>query len=152
MGFQKIHGSRGPWGLTAVLQLIYELKKNCCERDGTGGDIEGSTRGPRGPKNIFKLFTNLSHVEEDPSQIVYASLLICMYKAFIIKHMDGLVCVFPTWQKVSRKFKSYFTMSDNCVKTRPIEFQSCQHVTKYENIFFYFALKMRFNSIRLYNF
>ena len=36
-----------------MLQLIYELKKNCCGtggRDGTGRDIEGSTRGPRGPK------------------------------------------------------------------------------------------------------
>ena len=31
---------------------IYELWKNCCGtgRDGTGGKIEGSTRGPRGPK------------------------------------------------------------------------------------------------------
>ena len=29
-------------------------------------------------------------------------------KAFIIKHMDGLVCVFPTWQKVFRKFKTCF--------------------------------------------
>ena len=35
-----------------MLQLIYELRKNCCGRvDGTGGEIEGSTRGPRGPKN-----------------------------------------------------------------------------------------------------
>ena len=38
-----------------MFQLIYELRKNCCgrvdgrtERDGTG--IEGSIRGPRGPK------------------------------------------------------------------------------------------------------
>ena len=33
--------------------MKYELRKNCCGRDGTGGrdgDIEGSTRGPRGPK------------------------------------------------------------------------------------------------------
>ena len=67
-------------------------------------------------------------------------------KAFIIKQMDGLVCVFPTWQKVSRKFKSYFKMSNNCVKTRPIEFQSCQHVTKYENIFF--ILHWRWDSIQ----
>ena len=136
-----------------MLQLIYELRKKCCGTGRVDGEIEGSTRGPRGPKNIFNIFTNLSHVEEDPSQIVYASLLICKYKAFIIKHMDGLVCVFPTWQKVSRKFKSYFKMSNNCVKTRPIEFQSCQHVTKYENRFFlFFIVKLRFNSIRLYNF
>ena len=37
-----------------MIQLIYELRKNCCGRvDGTGRDgwrIEGSTRGPRGPK------------------------------------------------------------------------------------------------------
>ena len=37
-----------------MLQLIYELRKNCCEWvdgrvDGTG-EIEGSTRGSRGPK------------------------------------------------------------------------------------------------------
>ena len=32
---------------------IYELWKNCCGRDGTGGKIEGSTRGPRGPKKDF---------------------------------------------------------------------------------------------------
>ena len=38
-----------------MLHLIYELKKNCCGTDGrTGGEIEGSTRGPRGPKNGFK--------------------------------------------------------------------------------------------------
>ena len=37
--------------MTAVLQLIYELRKYCCRRvDGTG-EIKGSTRGPRGPKN-----------------------------------------------------------------------------------------------------
>ena len=43
------YGLRGTWGLTAVLRLIYELRKICC---GTGrdGQIEGSTRGPRGPK------------------------------------------------------------------------------------------------------
>ena len=38
-----------------MLQLIYELRKNWRGRvDGTGRDgwrIEGSTRGPRGPKN-----------------------------------------------------------------------------------------------------
>ena len=34
MNFQKIYGFRGPWGVTAVLQLIYVLRKNCC---GTGG-------------------------------------------------------------------------------------------------------------------
>ena len=33
---------------------IYELRKNCCGRDGTGGrGFEGSTRGPRGPKKRF---------------------------------------------------------------------------------------------------
>ena len=33
---------------------IYELWKNCCGRDGTGGrGFEGSTRGPRGPKKAF---------------------------------------------------------------------------------------------------
>ena len=37
MGFQKIYGLRGPWGLTAVLQLISELRKNCC---GAGGRIQ----------------------------------------------------------------------------------------------------------------
>ena len=37
-----------------MLQLIYELRKNCCGRvDGWTGDIEGSTRGPRGPKNVY---------------------------------------------------------------------------------------------------
>ena len=38
MGFQKIYGLRGPWGLTAVLQPIYEHRKNCCGWvDGTDG-------------------------------------------------------------------------------------------------------------------
>ena len=37
-----------------MLQLIYELRKNCCGR--TEGKIEGSTRGPRGPKkSVFYL-------------------------------------------------------------------------------------------------
>ena len=40
-----------------MLQLIYELRKNWRGRvDGTGRDgwrIEGSTRGPRGPKNQY---------------------------------------------------------------------------------------------------
>ena len=37
MGFQKIYDLRGPWGLTAVFQLIYELRKNWRGRvDGTG--------------------------------------------------------------------------------------------------------------------
>ena len=46
-----------------MLQLIYELKKNCCGRvDGTGrdGKIEGSTRGPRGPKEIHFLASSCS--------------------------------------------------------------------------------------------
>ena len=39
-----------------MLQLIYELRKNCCGTGGRvdgrkGGEIEGSTRGPHGPKN-----------------------------------------------------------------------------------------------------
>ena len=34
-----------------MLQLIYELRKNCCGTGGrVDGEIEGSTRGPRGPK------------------------------------------------------------------------------------------------------
>ena len=41
-----------------MLQLINELRKNCC---GTGqdGKIEGSTRGPRGPKNNFCCCNNI---------------------------------------------------------------------------------------------
>ena len=44
-----------------MLQLIYELRKNCCGTgrvDGTGrdGEIEGSTRGPRGPKKAIEPF------------------------------------------------------------------------------------------------
>ena len=53
ISFQKIYGLRGTRGVMAVLQLIYELRKNCCGTgrvDLTGGEIEGSTRGPRGPK------------------------------------------------------------------------------------------------------
>ena len=46
------------WGLTAVFQLIYELRKNWRGRlDRTG--IEGSIRGPRGPKKrtwVFWIF------------------------------------------------------------------------------------------------
>ena len=35
-----------------MLQLIYELRKNWRGRvDGWTGEIKGSTRGPRGPKN-----------------------------------------------------------------------------------------------------
>ena len=36
ISFHKIYSLRGTWGLGAVLQLIYELRKNCCGRDGTG--------------------------------------------------------------------------------------------------------------------
>ena len=60
MSFQKMYGLRGPWGRTAVFQLNCELRKNWCGwtgRDGT--EIEGSIRGPRGPKNDLKFF-NLS--------------------------------------------------------------------------------------------
>ena len=55
MGFQKIYDLRGPWGLTAVFQLIYELRKNCCGRTGgrtDGRTDRGSIRGPRGPKKL----------------------------------------------------------------------------------------------------
>ena len=60
ISFHKIYGFRGTRGLRAVLQLIYELRKNCCGRDGTGqegtgldGKIKGSAWGPRGPKKSF---------------------------------------------------------------------------------------------------
>ena len=33
-----------------MLQLIYELRKNCCGTGGRDGTDEGSIRGPRGPK------------------------------------------------------------------------------------------------------
>ena len=49
MGFQKTYGLRGPWGRTAVLQLIFDLRKTCY---GTGGH-QGSTRGLVGPKKRF---------------------------------------------------------------------------------------------------
>ena len=47
-----------------MLQLIYELRKNCCGRvDGTGGrNIEGSTRGPRGPKKTNEFCTYMQGV------------------------------------------------------------------------------------------
>ena len=62
MGFQKIYDLRGPWGLTAVFQLIYELRKNCCGWTGgrtDGTEIEGSVRGPRGPNNCFSRTADL---------------------------------------------------------------------------------------------
>ena len=37
ISFQKIYGLRGTRGLTAVLQLIYELRKNCFGWTGRGG-------------------------------------------------------------------------------------------------------------------
>ena len=37
-----------------MLQLIYELRKNWRGRDGWTGEIEGSTRGPRGPKKTLQ--------------------------------------------------------------------------------------------------
>ena len=40
--------------MTAVLQHFYELRKNCCGREGWT-EIEGSTRGPRGPKKRQKV-------------------------------------------------------------------------------------------------
>ena len=47
-----------------MLEHIYELRKNCCGtggRDGTG--IEGSIRGPRGPKKcLVVVFTNIFHL------------------------------------------------------------------------------------------
>ena len=58
MGFQKMYGLRGPLGLTAVLQLINELRKNWrgwtdgAGREGTG--IKGSIRGPCRSKKALK--------------------------------------------------------------------------------------------------
>ena len=37
----------------ALFQLIYELRKNCCGWTGGRTGIEGSIRGPRGPKNCL---------------------------------------------------------------------------------------------------
>ena len=37
-----------------MFQLFYELRKNCCGTGGRDGEIEGSTRGPRGPKKKNK--------------------------------------------------------------------------------------------------
>ena len=41
ISFHKIYGLRGNWGLRAVLQLIHELRKNCC---GTGGRVDGTSK------------------------------------------------------------------------------------------------------------
>ena len=42
-----------------MFQLIYELRKNCCGTGGRDVEIEGSTRGPRGPKKLsFTLFVS----------------------------------------------------------------------------------------------
>ena len=54
-----------------MLQLIYELRKNCCGRvDGWTGGIEGSTRGPRGSKNQFCDPTQRSYLGLRSSGIV----------------------------------------------------------------------------------
>ena len=37
ISIHKICNLRGPWGLTAVFQLIYELMKNCCGTGRGGG-------------------------------------------------------------------------------------------------------------------
>ena len=37
-----------------MLMLIYELRKNWRRRVDGAGEIEGSTRGPRGPKNSIR--------------------------------------------------------------------------------------------------
>ena len=59
-----------------MLQLIYELRKNCCGRvDGWTGRVDGtdrgSIRGPRGPKNekinpISTFVKELSQAEVAP--------------------------------------------------------------------------------------
>ena len=50
MDLQKIYGLRDSWGLTAVLQLIYEPREKLLQDGKEGTGIEGSTRGPREPK------------------------------------------------------------------------------------------------------
>ena len=76
-----MYGLRGPWGLTAVLQLIYELRKNCCGRvDGTG--IEGSIRGPRGPKNEPDKIPNNSkkvRTKCPTNHLVFLPLVFCLH-------------------------------------------------------------------------
>ena len=67
---------------------IYELRKNCCGtggRDGTGRDIEGSTRGPRGPKKTRILMKSFFYW--CLWRIQYVNIFHCL-KAFL-----GSLCV-----------------------------------------------------------
>ena len=58
-----------------MLQLIYELRKNCCGTGGRDGTDEGSIRGPRGPKNYFKML--LKRGEYIKNELLQAFGTIC---------------------------------------------------------------------------
>ena len=109
ISFQKIYGLRGPWGLPAVLQLIYELRKNWRGRvDGTG-EIEGSTRGPRGPKkrhninqqlvlSVWNIWSPASEVHPILPffQISPPNMSLISSSAFFLNSNDHLL---KTWSK-----------------------------------------------------
>ena len=69
-GFQRIYGLRGPWGLTAVIQLIYELRKNCC---GTGGREKS--------KALQEVFADLKRTKRENSKLPNCPLLTIFFKS-----------------------------------------------------------------------
>ena len=85
MGFQKIYDLRGPWGRTAVFQLICELRKNWRGRV-DGWTDEGSIRGPRGPKKMTHyLFLPCQGLNRNFWYPIILSAVICLVCVCAVK-------------------------------------------------------------------
>ena len=72
---------------------IYELRKNCCGTGGRDGtEIEGSTRGPRGPKKLLSLIV-------DSQRLKYLNTKTSLYFSLhwrLGKESKGFACIVVT--------------------------------------------------------
>ena len=137
MGFQKIYDLRSPWGLTAVFQLIYELRKNCCGRvDGTG--IEGSVRGPRGPKKSpcrwTKIISNeINYAWRKNAESSVSVEIVCCKKKVPCCYFGWnwpLQCFDPTWEQVVFSFVlNILTQVTKSVRSSISAWDSRQHIS-----------------------
>ena len=109
-----------------MLQLIYELRKNCCGRDGTGGRMEKSkaqSETPNTPKSVlvnryfvtFKNMNSLTHflyftqsnrssfIEKSPGEVNFNNFKVIPSGSLAMPL--GMHCAFsPSDTEVARRF------------------------------------------------
>ena len=94
-----------------MLQLIYELRKNCCGRDGwTGrdGKIEGSTRGPRGPKKSRRKYLPLAHFRKSGTgRLLAGTLHFLHFDLTLTRRLDQTLAKFQSINVIQYFFGAY---------------------------------------------